>query len=434
MRNVIRNPKLWASIPVLAVALALIAQSCGQREMQYDTNLLKNGSFESVKGEIPKHWTLANFRGVEGQQEVEYGIDNSTSADGDNSWFFKGDPGTKRWYVLTQEVEVRDITHVRLAGWMQIDQVERKIDQYAQCNFLLTFFDENHNRFQELRFADKRTRLKVGTIQWFKEDLVFRAPQGTRYVAVSCILGCDGTAWFDNMELSVPRPLDWQTQQTKNFVFHSLPERPFPSGAVESQQRLFEYFAGRLGIESDVVVGYYLYPDTATIKDALSLQGHQYISYDDLEIHTVNPNDNHEIIHFITDEYGIPPKAIAEGTVFWLHGKWFDKPIDELAAFYLGRGALPSIEKMLNYNQFAMLDPTISWPAAASFVAFIVDRWGTERLIELYKEIAGFNSYEIFSHAFEKVYGIPCQDVEEQWHLVLSNVEITDPEILKAME
>jgi hypothetical protein len=434
MRNVIRIRKLWVSIPVLAVATALLVQSCGEKEMQYDTNLLKNGSFESIKGGLPKHWTLANFRGLEGQQEAEYGVDNSTSADGDNSWFFRGDPGTRRWYVLNQEVEVRDITHVRVSGWMQIDQVERKVDQYAQCNFLLTFYDEDHNRFQELRFADKRSRLKVGTIPWFQEDLVFRVPKGTRYVVVSCILGCDGTAWFDNVELSVPRPLDWQTQRTKNFVFYSLPERPFPTGAVESQQRLFDYFAGRLGIESNAEIGYYLYPDTATIRDVLSLKGHIYISYDDLEIHTINPNDNHEVIHFITDAYGVPPKAIAEGTVFWLHGVWFDKPVNELAAYYLAHNALPPVSDLIDYNKFAMLDPTISWPVAASFVTFIVDRWGTERLIELYKEVAGYNSYELFARAFEKVYGIPCQDVEEQWQLVLSNVKITDPELLELMQ
>ena len=93
---------------------------------------------------------------------------------------------------------------------------------------------------QELRFADKRTRLKTGTIPWYEENHTFRVPKGTRYVAVSCILGSDGRAWFDNVQLSVPETLDWQTRKTKNFTFYWLENRPFPVGSIESQQKLFD--------------------------------------------------------------------------------------------------------------------------------------------------------------------------------------------------
>jgi hypothetical protein len=423
------SKRLVLFLCVGAAAWSLAATlSCGQKETPYEVNLLKNSSLEDVKNGMPKHWNLVNFSGIEGQQEVEFGIDGETAAEGNNSWFFRGDPGTRRWYLLTQEVEVRDITHVRLQGWMKINQVQRTPDQLPYCNFLLTFFDEQHNRFQELRIADKRSLLKHGTLPWFEENLVFRVPRGTRYVAVSCILGCDGTAWFDEVRLSVPEPLDWQTRQTKNFAFHWLPERPFPSGSVENQQRIYDHFAGRLGIgDSDVVIGYYLYPDTATIRKILSLKGYEYFSWDDRELHTINPNENHEIIHFMTDVYGVPPRAIAEGTVYWLHGAWQDQPYNELAARALAAGALPSVADLIDYNRFASIRSHLSIPAAASFVDYIVSRWGTEKLIELYTAIAGFNSYDPFSTAFKKVYGQPCEDVEQQWHLVLSRVELEEP-------
>ncbi len=413
---------IWGLVASLAVAIS----SCGQKEMSYDTNLLNNPSFEDVSDGIPKHWTLVPFRGLENQQAVEYGIDNNETAEGENSWRFTADPGTERWYSLTQEVEVRDITHVRLRGWMQLEGVKRHPDQYAQCNFLLTFYDENHNRFQEVRFADKRTRFKYGTISWFHEDQVFRVPKGTRYVAVQCILGCDGIVWFDGVELSVPQPLDWQSRSTENFVFNWLPERPFPAGSIENEQRMFNDFAKRLGTESDIVIHYYLYPDTATIQKILSLRGHQYISWDDLEIHTINPNDNHEIIHFITDVYGIPPRAIAEGTVFWLHGAWYDRPIHQLAAYHLSTGNLPTIAELINYNEFAMIDAHYKMPAAASFVGYLVDRWGVEKLIELYRGVGGFNSYDAFAQVFEKIYDFPCSEVEKAWHMVLAGTTIEE--------
>ena len=94
-----------AGICVLVLMPVLVLFSCGEKQTPIDTNLLKNSSFEAVKDGLPRHWRLADFKGLEGESEVEYGIDNTTAVDGLNSWHFKGDPGTRRWYVLTQEVE-----------------------------------------------------------------------------------------------------------------------------------------------------------------------------------------------------------------------------------------------------------------------------------------------------------------------------------------
>jgi hypothetical protein len=376
---------------------------------------------------MPKHWELADFRGLPGQDEVRSGVVSSEAQDGQNSFYFAGDRGTQYWRHLSQEVEVKDVTHVRLRGWMRLNQVRKTTpDQASQCNFVLRFFDENHNRFQLMRFGDKRTRLKKGTMDWHEIDQVFRLPVGTRYVAVSCILGMDGEVWFDNVSLTVPQPLDWHTNKTKNFVFHWMQSRPFPTGSMVNQQRLFDGFAEQLGVESNVVIKYYLYPDTATIQDALSLRGIQYVSWDDLEIHTINPNDNHEIIHFITDEYGQAPRSIAEGTVFWLYGEWQGEPVHVAAAKLLNRKVLPTVEDLTNYLTFANLDPAITIPAAASFVGYIFERFGTERFLELHRVMSGSNSYATFSQAFQKVYENSCKEVESEWRLVLSNIKFDE--------
>jgi len=407
-------------IVLLGICLVIGLPSCGEKEAPYGVNLLKNSSFEDVDDGVPKHWELVNFHGLAGEQEVRYAVDNATAVDGRNSWRFQADPGTRRFYVLSQEVEVDGPSHVRLNGWIKVENVQRQRDQYAQCNFLLTFYDQNHSRFQVMRFADKRTRLRFGTEFWYEEDNVFRVPEGTRYIAVSCVLGMDGIAWFDNVSLSIPEPLDWQTEQTKNYVFHWLRERPFPPGAIENQQTMFDQFAERLGVKSDVVVKYYLYPDTASIRQILSLKGFHYASWDDQEFHTINPNDNHEVVHFITDPYGTPTRSIAEGTVFWLHDSWQGTPVHDAARILMARGQLPGVAQLTDYTVFARLDPGLTIPAAASFIKFIVDTWGVEHLMELYRAASGANSYAGFAHAFNKVYETTCEDAEEMWRLSLN--------------
>jgi hypothetical protein len=414
---------VWASIVVLAVAPAITMISCGKTETPHDTNLLKNPSFEDVENGMPKHWTLVNFRGLEGQQEVQYGVDNTSAHEGQNSWRFSGDPGTRRWYALTQEVEVRDVSHVRLWGWRQTDQVRLGMDQHAHCNFALTFYDENHMRFQELRLIDKKTPFSPGTNPWFKDGVTFKVPQGTRYVAVSCILGCQGTAWFDDIHLSATKTLDWQSDRTRNFVFRWVPERPFPDGATENQQMLFDYYASKLGIESDIVINYYLYPDSASIQSVMDIFGDQYVSYGDKEVHTINPNENHEIIHIMTDDYGVPSRAILEGTVFWLHGEWDGELVHSVAARHLAAGKLPLLEEMMDANKRMDLDYTVWMPAAASFVGFLVDLWGAPSLLALYGTPMGQSEYPPFARAFEKVYGTSCEEVEKQWHSVLTEFD-----------
>jgi hypothetical protein len=411
------------ALVALSTGAALFVASCGKEKQQYDMNLLANGSFEEVRDGVPVGWKLAPYRGLENQQLVEYRVDETTASEGKKSWTFKGDPGTRRWMILTQEVEVTDVPLVRLSGAMKLDHVNRKTDQHAQCNFLLTFFDEHHNRFQLMRIADKRTPIKLGTQLWTKEDYLFRVPQGTHYIAVSCILGMDGQVWFDDVSLTIPQPIDWQTQRTRNFVFHWLASRPFPPGAIEAQQKLFDNVLDRLHLKSDVVIQYYLYPDTTTIQEKLSIKGFQYVSWDDFEFHSINPNDNHEFIHFIMDEYGTPTRSIAEGTVFWLQGSWNGVPVHIGAADLLRRGLLPSVAKLTTYNDFAMMKADVSIPAAASWVGFIVERWGPERFVELHRKISGANSYGLFAQGFERTYRVKCEDAEEQWRQFLSGID-----------
>jgi hypothetical protein len=405
---------------VLLVAVGMA--SCGKSGKQkYDTNLLVNGSFEDVgRDGIPTGWGVEAFRGPENEFAARYGVENDVVHDGQRAWFFAADPNTKRFFQLSQEVQVVDVTHVRLRGWIQTSDTDLKSEQFAQANFTITFFDENHTRFQEMRVADKRTRLVSGTRLWTEEDVTFRVPHGTRYVKVTCVLGMSGDIWFDNVSLEVPKPIDWETASTKNYVFHWLPGHPMPSGSQPSQQMIFDTYAKKMGVESDVVVHYYFYPDTATIRSMLTLKGYQYVSWDDREFHSINANDNHEVVHFITDPIGRPPRALAEGTVCWLTGEWQGEPIEDAMVILARTASVPKLKNLFDYNLFAMLDPGISMPAAGAFVAFLVDRFGAAKLMELYAAVNGMNSYEGVASGLEKVYGLPAADIEAAWMARLS--------------
>jgi hypothetical protein len=399
----------------LLIGLVAVVAGCGERGQKYDTNLLTNGSFEKLGSDgTPKGWRLVPFGGSEDQSTVVCGVD-TMAVDGDQSWFFRGDPGTRRWYLLEQEVEVGEIRQVHIRGWMQTEDVQIKAEQLPYSNFLLRFYDVNHRRLQELRIFDKRTPLHTGTNPWREESYTYRVPSGIRYVAVSCVLGMSGQTWFDNVSLSVPKPVEWETAATKNFVFHWLPGHPLPEGSQEAQQQIFDYAAGRLGLESDVVINYYFYPDSATIQRMLSVTGSQYIIWDENEFHSINPRDDHEFIHFMTDPIGRPPRALAEGTVFWIQNQWAGRPLDEQLKVLVQAGAIPPMELLFDYNRLVAADARVTMPVSAAFVKFIVERWGTEKLMKLYAALTPMDSHETVAAAFERVYKVPMADAEVAW-------------------
>lgn len=398
--------------------------SCSQKTTPYDENLLSNPSFEKVRNGIPKGWHFETFHGMKDSKTVIYGVSEEEAYGGDKSFYLSGEDDTKRWLALVQEVEVSDITHVRLQGALKIKDIRRKRGQYAQCNYVLTFYDKNHERFQELRFADKRTMLKTGTADWKMEDLTFRVPHNTAYIGVACILGISGTVWFDEVSLSVPKPVGWVKQSTKNFDFYSLPGHGFPEGAVENQQRLFDHFCRLLTSETDMKISYYFYPDTATIREMLSLKGEHYISWDDREIHTLIPNNDHEIIHFITDQYGKAPKALAEGCVVYLAGQWKGRPVHALAKELLLANQLPPLRQLFNYGNVVDIGLNIVMPASASFFGFLYEEKGPREILELFRASNGANSYHTFSTAFEKVYELELGVAEKNWRAFLLSAPV----------
>jgi hypothetical protein len=403
-----------AVLPVLATMAALL--SACDKAPKYDTNLLKNSSFEEVGGDgIPKNWELALFKGSPDQPEVRWGVD-TLAVDGKRSFYFAADPGTRRFHFLQQEVKVVGASQIRIKGWMLADGVKMKADQSAMCNFLLTYYNKDHQRFQMERQADRRTPLRSGSYPWEEQVYTFDVPDGTHYIAVACLLGMNGQVWFDHVSLEIPKPVPWETQTTKNYVFHWLPGKPMPAGAPEEQQARFEHCVSQLGVNSDVVINYYFYPDTLTIQNMIGIKGVMYTNWDDYEFHTTMAGDDHEVVHFITDSVGRPPRVIAEGTVIWLQDRWGNQTLDEQISSIVRRNMVAKFTDLFEYDNLARADPESVMATAAALVKYLVETGGREKLMELYRSIHGMNTYLPISKGFEAVYEKPLQQTEQEFH------------------
>jgi hypothetical protein len=413
-----------------AIALSWLG-GCGRGGTPKEKNLLRNSSFESVVDNIPEGWRILVFRGLPDEKPAVAGVDDSLAADGKHSFYMHADEETRRFFMLSQEVEVHDVDRVRIRAAVRTLDVKRNARQYPQANLALTFYDADRQRFESQRFADRRTPELNGTSNgWIQVDQIVRVPANTRYIVVHCVLGKQGTIWFDDVSLEVPTGLPWKKDEGPVFTHYWLPGSPYPKGSIDLQEQLYEYYASRLGVPKEEWkrIYYYLYPDTTAMRKAIGRKGPKYVDFGEREIHSVFPVDKHEIVHLITDPIGMLPLALEEGTAFYLMDDFEGKPIQPLAQQLLEAGELPPLEQLLPQTGVIKVPPEYVIPAAASFVGYLIEFGGPKRFMDFYRRGSKFDDYQRTSQAFQDVYGGSFQEAESVWRKTLAAADFSKPQ------
>jgi hypothetical protein len=136
-------------------------------------------------------------------------------------------------------------------------------------------------------------------------------------------------------------------------------------------------------------------------------------------MHSLFTGDDHEVIHFITDAIGRPPRVIAEGTVLWVFSERRQYDLDgALRTLAHGKKVTPFTE-LFEWNKFARTNGNISYPTAAGFVKYFVERWGRKQLMELYGAINGMNTYQTVASGFQSVTDEDLAKAENEYHIWL---------------
>jgi len=425
-----RKPSVICMRLVIAGVLSLVwmGAGCGEKTTSVGKNLLTNPSFEDIVDGVPVGWEVRNVKGLETDIPATWGIDEEHRYDGQRSFFFQADEETRRFYMLTQEVEVNNIRRIRVRGAIRTLEAIRNSGQYPLSSFFLTFYDKDRNRFQSMRFYDQRTTNRLGTSDgWTVVDRTFRVPDNTRYVAFHCVFGMEGKIWFDDVSLDVPTDLPWVTSKTENFTFHWLAGSEYPEGSKDFQQELFDYYCSRLGISRTErpTVSTYFYPDSVTLFETVGTRMLKRSYWDEREIHSIYPVDDHEIIHIITKPYGILPLALTEGTAFYLIVNYKGRPILSIAQDLLKGDGLPYLDDILDPGNMRRMNPDVVAATAASFVGYLLELGGPNKFLELHREANAVKRPADFRKAFERVYDVPMEEAEEEWRTTLGRLDFS---------
>jgi hypothetical protein len=195
--------------------------------------------------------------------------------------------------------------------------------------------------------------------------------------------------------------------QTVNFSFYTRDGR---KPDARRCQRFLTETAENLGAPVQGRSDYFLYRQPEEI--AVSA-GQRVVGFTERagQIHSLNEFHAHEIVHRVTFLLGDPGRFFNEGIAVAMgdQGRWHGRPVDELARRIL---ATRSFRTLLEH--FETLEPEATYPAAGSFVGWLIrGHGGLPRFSQFLKACgkAGFPR-EI---KFREVYGMGLDEAAEAW-------------------
>jgi hypothetical protein len=229
---------------------------------------------------------------------------------------------------------------------------------------------------------------------------------------------------------------DWGLSESQHFVFHYVPgsaaERDMPQLQALAEAAL-DRIVERLDVEFDAQMSVYLVPRVfwqggATYGDKVKLISYLDRNYAAVETWTYF---THEGTHALAQDLlqpkeggGGPDGVLVEGLAVWATGGHYrQEPLDAWAAVVAASdGYIPLAD--LRSGPFYDFQHEISYLEAGSFVGFLVEGFGLDRLKELYGQATGQATLD--ESLVQRLYGQSYAELESAWLAYLSSLAPTE--------
>ena len=238
-------------------------------------------------------------------------------------------------------------------------------------------------------------------------------------LTVLAAAGCGGSS--PSSPSRTPLPV---VAETEHYVFHAA-----SAGSVDTaRQEVYHRWAvGRLGVQPPRKIGYYKYTSRQDMGDHTGKYNtNGYADASAFEIHTLFSSDNHEVVHLYMSLIGDAPGLFSEGIAVAFSTNPsagdFDSKFDGVevhaaARTYLETGQLVlPLDRILDNASFRDIpDSVLSYSEAGSFVRFLIDRYGLDRVLALFPGGSYTDSAAAVRSRFEAAFGVTVAQAEAAW-------------------
>ena len=331
-----------------------------------------------------------------------------------HSLYFMGSEETKKWNCLVREVDANPGDMFFLGAEFKTRDVHKEGIQFENLHVALEFTSPDGHAVGGKAYAFG----PHGTSDWTHAEAKALTPQGANRLRVVAFLSMSGEAWIDHIELTrrggaSPSYGDWQALESKHVVVRFPKDHPRRTGMreyAESLDATYESIRRALAIEYADKITVYLY----TNKD----QGRRFtgrtLAFAEPETHSVHQTmENtlgHEMAHVIALGVGYAQAPLfGEGLGVWLDGEPADGHHARAAAL-LHEDQLPALDELLaRFRE----DEKRTYPAAGSFVGFVIDTCGLDAFKRIYVAPDPVASAP-------EVLGASLADLDARWRAMLA--------------
>ncbi|MBN2071757.1 MAG: hypothetical protein JW814_09900 [Candidatus Krumholzibacteriota bacterium] len=419
--------------PIMTIAMALLISSCQSKtveeaedlpEIETGVNVIVNPSFEEWNGFMPVGWEMKQFSGA-GDKMNMYGKNTTYYTSGAHSYYLRGLFNTEKWMVLYQIHPIRPGYDVFFSAQIKTDGVEKEKGQDTNCNLYIIFYDKDGKRLNTRYYADSGTIRRIGTSTWAKNKNMKNVPDGAASIEIGLINQMSGYAYFDDVELVFEKEQYWESNKTRFITFKWLPEKPFPQEDMDRLVKLADQITSDFGIKKiEGEIEYYLYPSEDRFMKLLRRKRYQQlVSWERKEFHSVESFEDHDMIHLILYDLGVPPMGLAKGVVFQYREPIHGWDLHNSAKQDLMNKRLPALYKTLSKSAFTKTDVSVTVPSWGSFVKYMISKYGIEKIVKLYKGTDGADDFESFNKLFKELYGDDFPRIDQQWRWFLLRYE-----------
>ena len=141
-------------------------------------------------------------------------------------------------------------------------------------------------------------------------------------------------------------------------------------------------------------------------------------------IHTIWALDNHEVVHLLTSGWGSTGALVNEGMAVAFQidpardmtPRWSGVALHDLARQFRQQGRFVPMAALTETASWRSQDPNVAYPESGSFMRWLIDQYGLERVRALYARAGGSNeSAAGVRAAFAAVYGQSLDELERAW-------------------
>lgn len=221
----------------------------------------------------------------------------------------------------------------------------------------------------------------------------------------------------------------WLKKETDHYIFYYLKNTTSEKDMNQiskRQENAFKKIINFLKIKPPKnKIKYYIYPTEKIKKELMGDDGYAQAIYHNKTIHiiynkNINPLGEHEDTHLLSLPWGLSIGFLQEGLAEYMTGerKWHNKEPSFFIKKIFKENIMPPFQSLMSHKNWINL-PDKNMPyyyvISASFMKFLIEKFGKKCFIKLYKNTERENSASKNIKIFKDIYKISIGEVEKIW-------------------